>query len=41
MLNSDIILLLTCDQWIPVNCECEPHQRLPLFPWARNFIIIA
>jgi len=24
-------------RWIPVSREFEPHQRPPLFPWARNY----
>ena len=29
---------LTRDRWIPVSHDFEPHQRPPLFSWARNFI---
>ena len=32
---------LTRDRWIPVSHEFEPHERPPLFPWARNFTLIA
>mgnify|MGYP007091384092 CR=1 FL=1 len=32
---------LTRDWWIPVSREFEPHQRTLLFPWARNFTLIA
>jgi len=32
---------LTKFRWIPVSREFEPHQRPPLFHWARNFTIIA
>ena len=35
------IARLTRDRWIPVSREFEPHQRPPLFPWARNFTLIA
>ena len=32
---------LTRDRWIPISREFESHQRPPLFPWARNFTLIA
>ena len=32
---------LTRDRWIPVSREFEPQQRPLLFPWARNFTLIA
>ena len=32
---------LTRDRWILISREFEPHQRSPLFPWARNFTLIA
>jgi len=32
---------MTRDRWIPVSRKFELHQRHPLFPWARNFTIIA
>ena len=32
---------LTHDLCIPVSHEFKPHQRTPLFPWARNFTLIA
>ena len=32
---------LTRDWWIPVSREFEPHQRPPLFTWARNVTLIA
>ena len=28
-------------RWMPVSREFEPHQRLPLFPWAWNFTLTA
>ena len=28
---------LTRNQWTPVRCAIELHQRLLLFPWPRNF----
>ena len=31
----------TRDRWMPVSREFEPHQRPPLFPWAKNFTLIA
>ena len=34
---AQLVARLTCDRWIPVSREFEPHQRLLLFPWARNF----
>ena len=35
------LMIICSDRWIPVSREFEPHQRPPLFPWPRNFIIIA
>ena len=35
------VACLTCDRWIPVSREFEPHQRPPLFPWARNFTLLS
>jgi len=32
---------LTRDRWIPVSCKFGHHQRPPLFPWERNFTLIA
>jgi len=29
------------DGWILVSRDFEPNQKLPLFPWARNFNLIA
>jgi len=26
---------------MPVRHDVEPHQRLPLFPWARNLTLDA
>ena len=34
------VKLLTHNLWMPVSREFEVHQRLPLLPWARNFILI-
>jgi len=33
--------LFEINRWIPVSREFEPHQRPALFPWARNFTLIA
>ena len=30
---------LTCDRWMPVRREFEPHQWLPLFHWANDFYL--
>jgi len=35
------IVRLTRYRWMPVSREFELHQRPPLFPWARNFTLIA
>jgi len=32
---------LTHDRWMPVSRQFKPYQRPPLFPWARNCILIA
>ena len=32
---SDLLSVDACQSWF------EPRQRLPLFPWTRNFILIA
>jgi len=31
----------TRNRWIPVSRDFEPNQKLLLFPWARNFTLIA
>jgi len=36
-----LVARLTRSRWMPVSREFEPHQRLPLFPLARNFNLIA
>ena len=35
------VACLTRTRWMPVSREFEPQQRSPLFPWARNFTLIA
>ena len=40
IVRGDVVQWLACNRSMPVSCEFEtPHQRLLLFPGARNFTL--
>ena len=38
---AQLVVRLTRNRWMPVSREFDSHQGFPLFPWARNFTLIA